>query len=181
MKNRPLTLLTCAYQKLVQLAGPIVLSTLLLVIRIVWGLGFFHAGWGKLSHIEKPIAFFTELGIPAPTFNAWMVGFVECFGGLFLLMGLGSRAVAAALSINMLVALLTADRDSLTKLFTDADPSALFAAAPFWFLTTSLLVLALGPGWISIDGLLRFIGLHQFASSNRCNSCGCSHPADPKC
>jgi putative oxidoreductase len=143
-----------AYELLTRWAGTIVLSLVLLLVRIVWGWQFFLAGKGKLGNIEQPIQFFTDLGIPMPTVNAWFVAFVECFGGLLLLAGLASRPVALALTINMTVAYLTADRDALKALFADGDIVTFAQAAPFWFLVTSMLVLALGPGIFSLDALI---------------------------
>ena len=149
------------YGMLERWAGPLTLSVFLLLMRIVWGWGFFLAGKGKLGDISKPIGFFKQLGIPMPVANAWLVACVECFGGLLLLLGFGSRVISLVLIINMTVAYLTADREAVTSLFHDADPAKFIAAAPFWFLTTSVLVFALGPGWFSIDGLLRCIGCRK--------------------
>jgi putative oxidoreductase len=139
------------YEAVARWAGRVVLSVFLLGMRIVWGWGFFMAGKGKLENIEKPIAFFRDLHIPMPVANAWLVACVECFGGLLLLLGMGSRAVAFALTVNMLVAYGTTEHEALGKLWNDSDPSAVIAAAPFWFLLTAVLVLALGPGWFSVD------------------------------
>jgi putative oxidoreductase len=144
-----------AYLLLVRWGGPVVLSLFLLLMRLIWGLQFFQAGKGKLGNIQRPIGFFHELGIPFPTANAWLVAIVETFGGLLLLAGLGSRAVGVALSINMIVAYLTAHRKAADALFSEGDVSAFIAGGPFWFLATSLLVLALGPGMFSVDGILK--------------------------
>ena len=149
------TLLKKVYLVLVNWAGPIALSLFLLLMRVVWGWGFFQTGKGKLLHIERPIEFFTQLGIPAPTFNAWLVAIVETVGGLLLLAGLGARATAAALIINMTVAYLTADFESVKSLFTDKDPTKFVNATEFWFLTTAFLVFALGPGMFSVDAILK--------------------------
>ena len=56
-----------------------------------------QTGWGKLSDIHKVIGFFTDLGIPAPTLNAYFVASLEFGGGLLLILGLGSRLVALPL------------------------------------------------------------------------------------
>jgi len=144
-----------AYLLLIRWSGPITLSLLLLLMRIVWGWGFFLAGKGKLGNIERPIQFFHKLGIPMPTFNAWLVAIVETVGGLLLLTGLGARAASIALVINMTVAYLAADTEAVKSLFTDSDPTKLFNAAPFWFLVTSVLVFALGPGMFSVDAVLK--------------------------
>jgi putative oxidoreductase len=145
-----------AYERFCRWLGPIVLSLVLLLIRIIWGWQFFISGRGKLENINKPIEYFREtLHIPFPTANAWTCAIVECFGGLFLLLGLFSRPVAFALTINMLVAYITADREAFNALFTDGDVSKFSAAAPFWFLVTSVIVLGVGPGMFSIDAFLR--------------------------
>ena len=148
-----------AYGILVRWAGPITLSIVLLLMRIIWGYGFFLAGKGKLTNIDRPIHFFQTLGIPMPTANAWLVACVETFGGLLLMFGFGARAVAFALTINMTVAYLTADHEAVAALFRDSDPSKFMQAAPFWFMVTSVLVLALGPGLFSVDaGLKKMMG-----------------------
>lgn len=134
--------------------GALVLSLFLLLVRIVIGYGFYQAGHGKIEHIDKPIAYFTKLGIPHPEANAWFVSYVEYIGGALMIVGFISRPVCCALAIDMIVAYWTAEHDAVVKLFHDTDISTFVAAAPFWFLVGSLLVLALGPGWFSIDGII---------------------------
>ena len=143
------------YEALIVWSRPVCVSIVLLLMRIVYGWAFFMTGKGKLSNIPKFSAYFHELNIPFPTLNAWLVGFVECFGGLLLLAGLCSRPVALVLVINMTVAYITADWKAVAALFRDGDVPTFAAAAPFWFLVTSFVVLALGPGWFSIDALLK--------------------------
>ena len=126
-------------------------SPLLLLIRLYWGWHFFLAGFGKLGNIQPVIEFFTSIGIPFPTFNAYFVGLVECLGGLLLLVGLFSRFAALFLTGTMLVALYTAFPDTLTDLFHN--PSALFSKDPFLFLYAALIVLAFGAGAFSLDWL----------------------------
>src|SRR5439155_15965189 len=122
------------YRLLTDWGGPIGLSLFLLLMRVVWGWQFFLAGKGKLGNIDKPIGFFRELGIPMPTFNAWFVAIVETVGGLMLLAGFGARFAGVALTINMIVAYITADREAFSALFKDGDVAKFSAAAPFWFL-----------------------------------------------
>jgi putative oxidoreductase len=121
----------------------------LLLVRLFWGYQFFLAGKGKLENIERPIEGFTKLGIPLPEFNAYLVGWTECLGGLLLVFGLVSRLVSIPLAFAMCVAMATAHRAELFKLFSDSD--AFFGAAPLPFLIASLLILAFGPGKISLD------------------------------
>jgi putative oxidoreductase len=139
------------YRLLVQAAGSLH-SPFLLFVRAYWGWQFAQTGWGKLGNIHKVIGFFTELGIPAPAFNAWFVSGLEFAGGILLIAGLGSRLIALLLAIDMMVAYAAADREALMAIF--ANPDKFYAAAPFTFLLASLVVLMFGPGKFSIDALL---------------------------
>jgi len=139
------------YQLLIRVANSLQ-SPFLLAIRLYWGWQFAQTGWGKLGDINKVTNFFTTLGIPAPALNAWFVSGLEFFGGILLILGLGSRLIALPLVIDMIVAYLTADREALVKIFSD--PDKFYAAAPFTFLFASLIVLIFGPGRFSLDGLL---------------------------
>jgi putative oxidoreductase len=125
---------------------------LLLVIRGWWGWSFFLTGKGKLTHLEKTTAFFTELNLPLPKLNAIMAGSTECFGGLLLLLGLGSRLVSVPLTFTMIVAYATADKEALQSIFSDTDKFT--GATPFLFLFACVIVFAFGPGKISLDALL---------------------------
>jgi putative oxidoreductase len=127
-------------------------SPFLLAVRLYWGWQFAQTGWGKLTNIGKVVNFFTELGIPAPALNAYFVSGLEFAGGLLLLLGLGSRLVALPLTIDMIVAYITADREALFSIISN--PDKFTAAAPYTFLVASLLVLIFGPGKLSLDTLL---------------------------
>lgn len=128
-------------------------SPLLLLIRFIWGVQLMEAGWGKLTNISKPIDYFTQLGIPFPVENAWLVGFTETFGGLFLALGLLSRLTAIPLIINFIVAYITTEQDALHKLLK-LDSDDFFAAAPFLYLFAAVITLAFGPGAYSLDYLI---------------------------
>ena len=78
-----------------------------LVVRIVVGFAFAHNGWGKLHSLDNVTQFFESLGIPAPGAQAAMVSTIEFAGGILLMLGLGTRIVAALLVGVMTVATLT--------------------------------------------------------------------------
>lgn len=124
-------------------------SPLLLLVRLYWGVSFAQTGWGKLMHLERTTEFFASLGLPAPALNAVAAGAVECGGGVLLALGWFARPVSVPLSFTMLVAYVTADREALQALASD--PEKFTSAAPFLFLLASLLVLAFGPGKLSVD------------------------------
>jgi putative oxidoreductase len=79
-----------------------------LPLRILLGIGFMVHGAPKLFSPEGHQQFqgmLGQLGIPAPQVMAWVVGIVEFFGGVALVVGLATSLVAILLSVNMLVAL----------------------------------------------------------------------------
>ena len=157
-----------AYELLVTVAN-FLQSPLLLALRIYFFWQLFEAGKGKLSNIGKIIDFFTSLGIPAPALNAYFVSSLECFGGLLLLVGLASRPLALMIAISMFVAYWTADREALMGVISD--PDKFVKADPFPYLLTALIVLAFGPGLLSIDALLkRAMGQIAFPRSGRSTS-----------
>ena len=147
-----------AYKLLIKAANSLQ-SPFLLAVRLYWGWQFFQSGWGKVQDISKPIDFFTQLGIPFPTFNAYFVSYLECIGGILLFLGLASRLISIPLFIDMCVAYVTADREALKSIFSD--PGKFYAADPFTFWFAALIILIFGPGKISIDYLIaRFSARH---------------------
>lgn len=126
----------------------------LLGIRLAWGFLFAQAGWGKWQDIGKVTGFFTDLGIPFPMLNAYVVATTELIGGIFLLLGLFGRLTPIPLIIAMVVAYATTEQEALGALAKgDLDP--FLTAAPFLFLFASLLILVFGPGCLSVDHLLQ--------------------------
>jgi len=148
MKNK----LTQLYDRYLALLAALP-APFLLLLRLYWGWQFFQTGKGKLMHLDRTADFFVSLNIPFPKLNALMAGSTECFGGLLLLLGLGSRLITVPLAFTMVIAYLTADRDKVTGLFQN--PDAFVSAAPFLFLLVSLIVLVFGPGKFSLDELIR--------------------------
>ena len=132
---------------------------LLLCIRLYWGWQFFLTGKGKLTSLDQTTEFFTSLDLPLPKLNAIMAGSTECFGGLLLMIGLGSRLISVPLIFTMVVAYLTADRDKFLGIFTDSD--AFVSAAPFLFMLASVIIFTFGPGRYSLDALLRPNSIHR--------------------
>lgn len=130
-------------------------SPTLLALRLYFFWQLFLTGEGKLSNIGKITEFFTSLHIPLPTFNAYFIGSLECFGGLLLIIGLGSRLLSLLIMISMTVAYLAADFEAVSSIFSD--PDKFVKADPFPFLLTALIVFVFGPGLFSIDALIERI------------------------
>jgi putative oxidoreductase len=79
-----------------------------LPIRLLLGIGFVFHGYIKLftsiGH-ENFLRLLNEIGIPAAGFFAWLVGGVELFGGILLLLGLFTTVTSILLLVDMLVAM----------------------------------------------------------------------------
>lgn len=132
------------YQVLVKV-GTAFQPFLLLLLRLVWGIAFILAGWGKVFIVPKIGEFFGAAHIPYPVLNAYFVSYMELIGGLCLLIGFASRLVAIPLSIIMVVALLVAHAKDIV------DFSSLLNQPPISFLIACLVIFAFGPGRFSVD------------------------------
>lgn len=127
-------------------------SPFLLLVRLYWGWQLVQSGWGKLHHLDKVTDFFASLNLPFAGPTAHFVAGLEFFGGILLILGLGSRLVGLVLTLNMVAAYWTADREALFSVFSD--PGKFYAADPYTFLFASAMVLVFGAGLISADALL---------------------------
>lgn len=126
-----------------------------LLTRVVIGLAFVQTGLGKWAHMDNTIAFFADLGIPMPAANAAFVASLEVVGGGALVAGLLTRVFAGLLSSTMVVALLTADRQTFLESWSRASESSPTDVTSFVFLLFLLWLVLLGPGSVSLDRVLR--------------------------
>ena len=124
----------------------------LLFVRLYWGWQLVESGWGKLHNLDKVTDFFTSLGLPMPGPTAVFISSLEFLGGILLALGLFSRLISLMLTVNLITAYITADREALLSIFSD--PDKFYAAAPYTFLVASLIVLIFGAGKIAVDTLL---------------------------
>lgn len=127
-------------------------SPFLFVVRLYWGWQISQNGWAKLHNLPHVTEFFASLGLPAPGPTAIFVSSTESVVGILLALGLLSRVAALALTVDMTMAYVTADRAALLSFFSD--PGKFYNADPYTFLFAALLILIFGPGKISLDALL---------------------------
>jgi len=119
-----------------------------LLARIVVGYVFMLTGWTKLQNLDVIIENFQYWQIPFPSFMAPFVASWECFGGLFIILGLMTRICGGALSVVMVVAIISAkieDIDSLETLLG-------FEEATYFVVFTWLAIC--GAGKASLDYIL---------------------------
>jgi putative oxidoreductase len=151
----------CLWIKAVSCLQPV----FLLIIRLYWGWQFFITGKGKLMDLNKVTNFFASIHIPYPHENAIMAGCTECFGGLLLLLGLGSRIITIPLIFTMVIAYITTEQEALHALYSD--PDKFVSAAPFQFMLTAIIVLIFGPGLFSLDALIGRLFFEKTAPAAR--------------
>jgi putative oxidoreductase len=119
-----------------------------LLARLSIGFIFLQSGWGKLHHLDKVVAFFTSLGIPAANIQAPFVAGVELVGGALVLIGLFTRVASVPLIGTMVVAILTAKRGDIHEL------GDLLFMPEFLFIVLLLWLIVKGAGVVSLDSVL---------------------------
>ena len=76
-----------------------------LLLRLIVAPVMIEAGWKKLVGFEGTVRWFDRsLGLPLPEAMAALATSAELFGGVLLLIGLGTRFVAVPLMVTMVVA-----------------------------------------------------------------------------
>jgi len=119
-------------------------------LRLVVAIVFIVHGYGKLSGagvgpgMEGFIQMLTGLGVPLPSFAAWVVALVEFVGGIGIFLGLFTRVWAGLLAINMVVAYALVK----TKM---PFPAGEIDLAMF---AINLSLIGMGAGCISLDALM---------------------------
>jgi putative oxidoreductase len=118
------------------------------VARLTLGWVFLQSGWGKLNDLPKVVAFFSDLGIPAPQIQAPLAAATEFLCGALLLLGFLTRFASLPLIGTMLVAILAARRSEIHEL------SDLFGMIEFLYIALCLWLGAYGAGPLSLDRVL---------------------------
>jgi putative oxidoreductase len=118
------------------------------LLRLSLGVVFARTGYGKLTHLERTVNFFRELGIPAPELQAVFIGTLELAGGICIAVGLLTRVVAIPLAGTMVVAILTALLPEVSGVLD------LLALDETLYLFLFGWLVAHGPGAVSLDHVL---------------------------
>ncbi len=113
--------------------------------RLSVGLLFMSTGWGKVHSLDKVTHFFESLHIPAPAFNAVIVGYSELVCGTLLVLGLATRLATLPLIVSMVIAILTAKLSEIHGLFD------LVGSEEFTYLCVLAMIAIIGPGAVAMD------------------------------
>jgi len=121
----------------------------ILPVRLVIGFAFLMHGWQKVFAFgfKGVTSYFVSLEIPGAGFWGVVIPLLELLGGIAILLGFLTRYAAAALSVSMIVAILT------VHLKAGFFPPKGYAY-PLLFLGGSLALLLAGPGPASLDRAL---------------------------
>lgn len=116
-----------------------------LFLRLFAGILLMNHGYGKLSHFNEtaahmPHLFFGEIG---GSVTAALVIFAEFFCALFVILGLFTRFASLVIIINMGYALIVAHN---WDVFGKGEAAMLYLGA-------FIVLLLLGPGKVSVDGM----------------------------
>ncbi|HLN97121.1 MAG TPA: DoxX family protein [Pyrinomonadaceae bacterium] len=79
----------------------------IILLRLMAGGVFLWEGILKFIYVNQGVGRFTKLGLPFPQATANMVGVLEIVGGILLITGFLTRAIAIPFVIEMLVAILS--------------------------------------------------------------------------
>jgi putative oxidoreductase len=133
------------------------------LLRVMIGVVFMVHGWQKLFEmgVGNVAQGFGSIGLPAPQAAAMVVSTLEFFGGAALILGLLTRWVALAFTIEMLVAVFAVHLPNGFFVSNNGYELALLLAAG-----SGALVL-LGPGALAVDNFLARRGAHWVLPSPR--------------
>ncbi len=132
----------------------------LVILRLALGITFLIHGWPKLNPngpMKGPAGFaggLKQMGVPLPLFFAWVVALWETAGAVLLILGLGTRILAAGFAIDMLVATWLVKRRMMKANFMDQKVQGW--EFEFALLAQALALLFTGAGRIALD---RIVGL----------------------
>jgi putative oxidoreductase len=121
----------------------------LLLVRLVMGLAFLLHGWPK---IQNPMGWMNAMGgSSVPSFLQALAALAEFGGGIALVLGLLTPIAAFGLVCQMIGALILVHLPQGHAFVSQSGPSYELALV---YLAVAILLIALGPGRLSIDALL---------------------------
>lgn len=123
-------------------------SLSLLLARLVLAYGFYEPAKMKWSDIGSVAEWFTTLGIPFPTLNAYMAASTEATGVVLLTLGLFTRLISLPLIVVMVVAILTVH---LPHGFSAGDNGF---EIPLYYMLFLFIFVTNGAGKFSLDRLI---------------------------
>lgn len=123
-------------------------SVSLFFARLAVAYGFYEPAMMKWADIGSIAEWFSSMGLPFPTFNAYMAASTELLGVVLLTLGLFTRLISIPLMIVMIVAISTVH---LSHGFSAGDNGF---EIPLYYMLFLAIFASLGAGKLSLDYLL---------------------------
>ena len=120
----------------------------LLFFRLILAYGFFGPAMMKFNNFQGIIEWFTQMGLPFPTLNAFMATTTEITGVVFLILGFSTRIISIPLIIVLMVAIKT------VHLINGFEASANGFEIPLYYMLMLIALFIYGPGKFSLDYLI---------------------------
>ena len=121
----------------------------LLAVRLILVYGFYNPAIMKWQNINSIAEWFSEMGIPLPTINAYMAASTEMAGVVLLTLGLANRIISIPLIFVMIVAIVT------VHLGNGFEAGNNGFEIPVYYILLLVVILIYGAGKISVDYLLQ--------------------------
>lgn len=120
-----------------------------LLFRIILAYGFYGPATMKLANIDSIVEWFSGMGLPFPTLNAYMAVATEIAGFVLLFLGLGTRIISIPLIVVMLVAIFT------VHIGNGFEAGANGFEIPLYYLLMLFSLIISGPGRLSLDAVIK--------------------------
>lgn len=117
----------------------------LLLIRLILAYGFYGPATMKLNDVGAIAEWFANIGVPAPTLNAYLATYTEVAGVVLLILGLGTRIISIPLMVTMVVAIKTVHWENG---FNASDNGY---EIPLYYMTMLFTLIFFGAGRMSLD------------------------------
>jgi putative oxidoreductase len=130
-------------------------NIVLLLSRLTIAYGFSVPALMKVQNLEGTIIWFESIGIPFPSFAAYMVSGVEMVGIMLLTLGLFTRYISVLLTFVMLGAMFFVH---LQYGYSSAENGV---EIPFYYFIFLMIFATFGAGKYSLDQLLFKAGRYE--------------------
>jgi putative oxidoreductase len=120
-----------------------------LFFRLILAYGFYGPATMKLGNIDGIIEWFSGMGMPFPTLNAYLATTTEVAGFVLLFLGLGVRLISLPLIFVMMVAIFT------VHIGNGFEAGENGFEIPIYYLLMLFSLVITGPGRFSMDALIK--------------------------
>ncbi len=123
-------------------------DTSLLFFRLILAYGFYGPAMMKWGNMDGIVEWFTGMGMPFPTLNAYLAATTEISGVVLLTLGLATRIISIPLMVTMIVAIFS------VHIHNGFEAGNNGFEIPLYYMIMLFALLANGAGKYSLDNLI---------------------------